>query len=80
MPKMSQIHEELRVPDGHKHTYIPEQLYIERRLAEVPGVARVILRRGAIPPTTVSTIAQQALHAQHEAGLASGWDPFCFYF
>ncbi len=28
MPKMSQIHEELRAPEGHKHTYIHKQLYI----------------------------------------------------
>ncbi len=28
MPKLSQIREELRVPERHKHTYIPEQLCI----------------------------------------------------
>ncbi len=30
MPKMSQICEGLRVPEGHKHTYLPEQLYMDR--------------------------------------------------
>ncbi len=43
MTKMSQICEELRAPEGHKRTYIPEQLYIER-LVEVPNVTRMVIR------------------------------------
>ncbi len=30
MPKMSQIHEELRVPEGHKHTYSNSFIYIDK--------------------------------------------------
>ncbi len=37
-PKMSQIREELRAPEGHKHTYIPEQLCIERWRINCPKV------------------------------------------
>ncbi len=35
------------------------------------GIARVIIRLAAIPPTSAdSTLAEHALSAQHEAGLA----------